>query len=184
MNNYINNVKAEMKNPITAIMVLLFTVARVIYGLAWIEAASHKLTWFTDGKLNSAGLIGKMANNIAGPQVTSFDPLYINKFFGWVANTVFIGMPNLTDYLVVTFELAVGIAMVLGFRVFWTALLATFMNIQFIASGSFNNFGYIWTNLAFMNFTRYAELIGISALLKAKKNGDAIQTGKFEYAGK
>lgn len=78
-------------------------------------------------------------------------------------------MPGVTDFLVVTFEILVGVFMILGFRIFWGALIAMFMNLQFIAGASFNNFGYIWTNLAMLKFAQYAELIGLDGLLRYRK---------------
>lgn len=177
MSSYINSVKAELKNPITAVLVAIFTIARVIYGIAWVEAGLHKLAWFSDGKLNSAGLIGKMVNNLVGPEVHGFDPLHINNLFAWIAKHVFLGMPGLTDGLVVIFEIAVGVFMILGLKVFWTALVALFMNTQFITAGSANNFGYIWTNIAMLQFSKYAELIGVEGYLKARKGNKLIQTG-------
>lgn len=170
MTAYLDKVKADFKDWKVAILVIVFTVARLIYGWAWFQAGLHKLAWFSDGKLNSTGLIGKMIKNIAGPEVTRFDPLYINKAFAWVAQNIFNGMPGVTDALVVTLEILVGVMMILGFRIFWVALVALFMNVQFIASGSFNNFGYIWTNLAFLKFAKHAELLGIGGYLKYRKN--------------
>ena len=65
--------------------------------------------------------------------------------------------------------MAVGILMIVGFQLFWTAILALFLNVQFIASGSANNFGYIWTDIIVMNAANYAELIGLSGFLRYKK---------------
>ena len=91
-------------------------------------------------------------------------------------------MPGVTDALVVTFELLVGLSMLLGFRIFWFALIAMFMNLQFLAGGSFNNFGYIWTNLAFLKFAQYAELLGVDGFLKYKQNKKLIGKGKRELS--
>lgn len=158
-------------------IVPLEPVARVVnhrkvlpYGWSWVESASHKLSWFSDGKLNSAGRIESLITNIAGPNVSNFDPLYINKGFSWVAQTIFLGIPGVTDTLVVIIEPLVGLSMLLGFRIVWFALLAMFMNVQFLASGLFNNFGYIWTNLAFLKFAHYAELLGVGGFLKYKQS--------------
>ena len=169
MTSYIDAVKEQLKDRKVAFLVIIFTVARVIYGWSWFAAGLHKLAWFSDGKLNSAGKIGTLITNIAGPKVTSFDPLYINKAFAWVAQNVFLSMPGVTDTLVVILEILVGVSMLLGFRIFWFALIAMFMNVQFLAGGSFNNFGYIWTNLAFLKFAQYAELLGVDGFLKYKK---------------
>lgn len=172
MTTYFEKVKEQFKDQKVAFLVIIFTVVRLIYGLAWIESASHKIVWFSDGKLNSAAKIGSLITNIAGPKVTNFDPLYINKAFAWVAQNIFLGMPGVTDTLVVVLEFLVGISMILGFRIFWFALIAMFMNVQFLAGGSFNNFGYIWTNLAFLKFAQYAELLGVDGFLRHKKNKD------------
>jgi len=170
MSSYAEAVKTQFKSAKTTILVLIFTVARIVYGLAWLKSGIGKAgTWLSDGKLNSAGKINTLVTNIAGEKVTSFDPLYLNKLFGWIAQHIFLSMPAFTDFLVVTFEILVGVLMILGFRVFWGALIAIFMNIQFIAAGSFNNFGYIWTNIILMNFAKYAEVIGIDGYLKARK---------------
>ncbi|WP_206812095.1 DoxX family protein [Paradesulfitobacterium ferrireducens] len=97
MNSYFEAVSAKMKDWKVAVLVIVFTVARILYGYAWFEAGLHKIAWFSDGKLNSAGKIGTMITNIAGPKVTSFDPLYINKAWAWVAQNIFLGMPGVTD---------------------------------------------------------------------------------------
>ncbi|GAB6155982.1 hypothetical protein JCM17380_47340 [Desulfosporosinus burensis] len=170
MTSYFGAVKEQLKDRKVAFLVIIFTVARLIYGWSWFQAGLHKLAWFSDGKLNSTGKIGTLIKNIAGPEVKSFDPLYINKAWAWVAQNIFQGMPGVTDGLVVILEIAVGLSMILGLRIFWTAIIAMFMNVQFIAGASFNNFGYIWTNLAMMEFAKYAELLGVDGYLKYKQN--------------
>lgn len=179
MSSYLEVVKEELKNWKTAALVLLFTVARIVYGWAWLTGGLHKLTWLSDGKINAAGFIQNMVNNLAGPEVTHFDPLMINNLFAWVAQHIFLGMPALVDFLVVILEISIGIAMLLGFGVFWSSLIALFMNIQFMAGGSFNNFGYIWTDIAFMNFASQAELLGISGYLKYRKTELKVKSKGF-----
>lgn len=168
MNDYINSVKTQLQDWKIAALVLILTVARVVYGWAWLKSGWGKLAWLSDGKLNSTGKIETMVTNIAGPEVTRFDPLSINKGFAWIADTIFLGTPAFTDFLVVTFEIMVGLFMIFGFKIFFTALIALFMNTQFIAGGSFNNFGYIWTNIVMMSFAKYAELIGVEGYLRHK----------------
>ena len=175
MASYFKAVSAELKDWKKALLVIIFTVARLIYGWAWLNAGWHKLSWLSDGKLDSAGLIEKMALNLAGPEVKRFDPLYINSAFAWIADNIFAGaMPAVTDFLVVVCELGIGVLIILGLRVFWAALVATFLNLQFMAAGSFNNFGYIWTNLALMKFAKYAELIGLDGYLRFKKGKELL----------
>lgn len=172
MNSYVEAVKAQFKDWKIAIVVLILTVARIIYGWAWINSGWNKLAWLADGKLNSSGKIQAMITNLAGPEVTRFDPLLINKGFAWVAQNIFLKTPALTDFLVVAFEIGVGIAMILGFGIFWAALAAMFLNTQFIAGASFNNFGYIWTNLVLLLLVRHAELIGLGGYLRYKRSGE------------
>jgi len=170
MASYFKAVSEELKDWKKALLVIVLTVARLIYGWSWFEAGLHKLTWLSDGQLNSVKKIGTMVTNLAGPNVKSYDPLYINKLFAWLGETIFAGaMPAVTDFLVVIFEILIGVVLILGFRLFWAGLVATFLNLQFIAGGSFNNFGYIWTNLAIMKFAKYGELIGLDGYLRFKK---------------
>ncbi|WP_407314021.1 DoxX family protein [Desulfosporosinus sp. SB140] len=183
MTAYLNAVKAKFKDGKVAVLVIIFTVARLIYGWSWVTSGLEKsTTWFSDGKLNSAGKIGSLITNIAGPKVTSYDPLYINKAFAWIAQNVFLNMPQVTDVLVVVFEISVGVCMILGFRIFWTALVAIFMNLQFFGGGSFNNFGYVWTDLAMLKFAQYAELLGVSGFLNYRKNQALSEEGQRNYA--
>jgi thiosulfate dehydrogenase [quinone] large subunit len=188
MTSYIEQMKTEFKDWKTAALVVIFTVARIVYGWAWLKAGLGKVT---DGWLNFSGghaskLIGTMAANLLPPKAHDFDPLYINKLWSWIALHVFNGMPGVTDFLVPICEMTVGLFMILGFRLFWTAILALFLNVQFAAAGSANNFGYIWTDIILMNVTRYAELLGLSGYLRARKGNLAyeVQTKKLNYASK
>lgn len=172
---YFKAVFTELKEDTKAlILALIFTVARLIYGWSWFSAGLEKISWFTNGKFNSGKEIQGLVNNLAGPKVIRFDPLGINHLFAWLAQHIFLPMGGVTDALVVISELAVGLLIILGFRIFWSALLAIFFNLQYIAAGSYNNFGYIWTNLALLKFSKYAELIGIDGLLKYKKQKELL----------
>lgn len=79
MTSYFGAVKEQLKDRKVAFLVIIFTVARIIYGWSWFQAGFKKLAWFSDDKFNSTGKIGTLIKNIAGPEVKSFDPLYINK---------------------------------------------------------------------------------------------------------
>ena len=133
------------------------------------SAGWEKLSWLSDGKFDAGKEIQTYITNIAGPKVTRFDPLGINHLFAWIAQHIFMTMGGLTDALVVISELAIGVLIILGFRVFWSALFAIFLNLQYLAAGSFNNFGYIWTDLALLKFARIAELIGVDGFLRFRK---------------
>jgi thiosulfate dehydrogenase [quinone] large subunit len=174
MKGYCSAVAAILKDWKKAVLVIVFTVARIIYGLAWLKAGWHKLEWLHDGELNAIGMINGVVAKISGPEVTRFDPLGINKAFGWIADTFFAGMPAITDVLVVAFEIGIGVLLIIGFKIFITALVATFLNLQFMAGGSSNNFGYIWTNLALMKFAKYAEVIGLDGFLRFKKGKELV----------
>jgi len=170
MQGYIEYVKQQLKDWKVAVLAIVFLVARVNYSFYWLKSGWGKATtWLSDGTYNAAGKIQTLIANIAGPEVTRFDPLGINKFFAWVADTFFLGMPGLTDVLVVVFEIGCALAIIFGFKVFWAALIFMFMNVQFIASGSFNNFGFIWTNLIFMQLHKYVGLLGIDGYLAYRK---------------
>lgn len=175
MTEYINAVKAQLKDWKVAVLTLVLTVARILFGYAWITAGFEKATtWLSDGKLNSIGLVKGMVNNLAAAGHP--DPLGITHWYGWVAKVLFVNtMPALTDVMVVIFEIGCGLFFLLGFKVFWAGLVALFMNLQFMAAGSYNNFGYIWTDLALAKFAKYAELIGVSGYFDFKKNKSAVQ---------
>ena len=174
MNNYFSAVSKLFKDWKVAVPVLIFTIARVIYGWGWFSAGLHKLSWLSDGKLNSVGMVKGLSEKLAGPEVTRFDPLNLNSLFAGVIDNIFLTMPAVTDFLVVAFELLIGLVLILGFQVFWGALIATFLNLQFLTAGSSNNFGYIWTNLAFMKWAKYVEAIGVSGFLRFKKGKEII----------
>ena len=171
MNSYTEAVKTEFKDWKKALLLIIFTIARIIYGWAWVSAGWEKATsgWFNFQGGHSAKLIAGMAANMLPPKAHGFDPLYINKLWSWVAIHIFNGMPAVTDFIVPICEIAVGVGMIIGFRLLWVALLGLFLNVQFITSGSANNFGYIWTDIIVMNFAKYFELIGVSGYLSFKK---------------
>lgn len=173
METYFSALSNMFKNWKVALVVGIFTIARLVYGWKWFQAGWHKLGWLSDGKLNSQGKIEGLVAAI-GPEASRFDPLGLNKIFAWVADNIFLSMPALTDFLVVSLEMLVGIVLIVGFKVFWGALIGMFFNIQFIAAGSTNNFGYIWTNLAIMQWAKYFDAIGLDGFLRVKKGQDLL----------
>ncbi len=180
MGAYFSAVGAEFKKSwINAFFVIVFTIGRIIFGWAWLNAGIEKFSWLTDGKFNSGGLIGGLVGNLVGPKVTRFDPLGLNHLYGWIANNLFIPLGGVTDFLVVFFEFVLGLTFILGFQIFWSALVAVFLNLQYIAAGSFNNFGYIWTDLILMKFPRYADMIGIDGYLRFRKGKELLGAPKY-----
>lgn len=175
MSSYSEAVSEELKKGgLKSILVIVFTIARLVYGWSWLSAGWGKLSWLSLGKFYASKEIQGMIANLAGPKVTRFDPLAINQLFAWIAQHIFLSIPVLTDSLVVIAEFVIGILLILGFRVFWSALIAIFLNLQYFAAGSFNNFGYVWTDLALLKFYKYAELIGIDGFLKYKKGKELL----------
>ena len=156
----------------TGLIVVIFSIARIIYGWDWIQAGWEKLSWFSDGKHDATPYIQGIIKNI-GPAAHRFDPLGINKAVAWIAHNIYLNLPGLTDFVVVIFEILIGLFIILGFNVFWASLVAMFLNTQYFSGGSFNNFGYIWTNLALMKWAKYFEAIGVSGYLRVKK-GDIL----------
>jgi thiosulfate dehydrogenase [quinone] large subunit len=175
MSTYTQAVSEEFKKGWwKSILVVIFTIARLIFGWAWLTAGWEKLSWLSGGKFYAGKEIQGMIANIAGPKVTRFDPLGINQLFAWIAKNIFYTMGGLTDALVVICEIVIGVFIIIGFRVFWSALIAFFLNLQYIAAGSYNNFGYIWADLAFLKFDKYAELIGLDGYLRYKRGKDLL----------
>lgn len=175
MGSYSQAISGELRNDWKdAVIVVIFTLARIYFGYSWLTSGWEKLSWLTDGKANSAGLIKGMIANLVGPKVTRFDPLGINHLFGWLSQNIFLPMPGVTDFLVVFFEIILGLAFILGFQIAWSAFIAFFLNIQYITAGSFNNFGYLWTDLIMFKFARYFEVIGLSGFLRYKKERNLI----------
>ena len=115
MNSYINAVKAELTDWKKALLLIIFTIARIIYGWAWINAGWEKATsgWFNFQGGHSAKLIAGMAANMLPPKAHGFDPLYINKLWSWVAIHIFNGMPGVTDFIVPICEITVGVGMII-----------------------------------------------------------------------
>lgn len=172
MSTYLKSLSAEFKDVKKAVLIIIFTVARLIYGFSWLKGGIEKLAWLTNGKNNSAGLIAVVIKNLQKSHGS--DPFHLNDLLIWAAQHVFLAVPHLTDIMVVFSEIAVGLIIILGFKIIWIALLGMFLNTQYMTAGSANNFGYIWTNLGLMGFAKYAEAIGISGYLKARKGGELI----------
>lgn len=168
---YIETVGAELrKSWWNTVVVIVFTICRLLFGWAFFKAGLEKATtenWFGDGKFDAGGLIHGMVNNIQhahGP-----DPLYLNYLLVWFANHLFIPMGQLTDALVVILEMAIGLFVFFGFGVFWTMIAALFLNLQFAAAGSANNFGYLVTDIVWLKWPSYAGLIGVDGYLRFRR---------------
>ncbi len=170
MSNYIDALKKI--NSRKLVFVIIATLARLYYGYSWVMGGIGKLSWLTDGKLNSQGYISNMVTNLA---TDHGDPFKLGRLMSKIADTFFVNlMPAFTDIMVVLFELGIGIMLIIGFKLFWTILAAIFLNLQFFAAGSTNNFGYMVINLIIWQWVKYFDTIGIDGYLRSKKDGPLI----------
>jgi len=168
---YLASVGAELKKSWwNAVVVVVFTICRLIFGWDWFKAGWDKMTsegWLTNGKFNSGGLIAKMVKNLQHAHGT--DPLHLNNLLIWASNHIFLNMGGFLDFLVVLFELLVGLFVFFGFGFIWAMAVAMFLNIQYAAAGSANNAGYIATAAVWLVFPSYASLIGIDGYIRFKR---------------
>ncbi|QQE77733.1 DoxX family membrane protein [Alicyclobacillus sp. SO9] len=169
--SYFGAVGEELKKSWwNAVVVIVFTISRIFFGWGFFHAGWEKMTkenWFGDGKFDAGGLIHKMVGNIQhshGP-----DPLHLNNLLVWFANHIFIPMAGFTDFLVVLFEMLIGICVFFGIGIVWTMLVALFLNLQFAAAGSANNFGYLVTDIVWFKWPKYAGLIGFDGYVRYRK---------------
>lgn len=169
--NYLSAVGAELKKSWwNAVVVIVFTIGRLIFGWDFFKAGFEKATsehWFTDGKFNAGGLIHGMVKNVQHSHGS--DPLHLNGLLVWFANHLFIPMGHVTDTLVVIFEMAIGIFTFFGLGILWTMIAALFLNLQFATAGSANNFGYLVTDIVWFKFPSYAGLIGIDGYIRFRR---------------
>lgn len=168
---YLNAVGAELrKNWWNAAVVVVFTICRLIFGYDWFKAGWAKMTtegWLSGGKFHSGGLIKGMVGKLQhshGP-----DPLHLNNLLVWAANHVFLNMGSFLDFLVVAFEILIGLFVFFGFGILWAMVAALFLNIQYIAAGSANNAGYIATDAVWLKFPSYAGLIGFDGYIRYRR---------------
>jgi thiosulfate dehydrogenase (quinone) large subunit len=168
---YLNAVGAELKKSWwNAAVTVVFTVCRLLFGWSFLTAGWEKATsegWLTDGKFDAGGLITKMISNIQ--HAHGSDPLHLNGILIWFAKNIFLNMGSFTDFLVIAFEIIIGLLVIFGFGILWAMLAALFLNLQFLTSGSANNFGYIVTDIVWLRFPKYVGLIGIDGYIRYKK---------------
>lgn len=168
MNGYFNAIGEEFKKSWwNAVVAVVFTICRLFFGWDFFKAGLDKATtenWFGDGKFDAGGLIHGMVANIQHSH--GLDPLHLNSVLVWFANNIFIPCGQFTDFLVILCEMLVGIFTFFGFGIFWTMIVALFLNLQFAAAGSANNFGYLVTDIVWFRFSRIAGLIGVDGYLR------------------
>ncbi|MCF8565475.1 hypothetical protein LLE49_12185 [Alicyclobacillus tolerans] len=174
---YWSTVAAELKKSRwNAVVVIVFTIARLLFGWDWFQAGWEKLTggWIGDGKFDAKGKIVGMVQGIQHSHGS--DPLHLNGLLVWFANHLFLNMGGLVDFLVVVLEILIGAFVFFGFGFVWSILVALFLNLQYITAGAANNFGYIVTDVVWIKFPSYASLIGIDGYMRYKKGQNLLGT--------
>ena len=176
---YLNAIGQEFKKSWwNAVVIVVFTIARLLFGWDWFSAGLEKLSWFTDGKFgqNASGLIKGMVVAIQHSHGT--DPLHLNNLLVWFANNLFLNMGGLTDFLVVAFEILIGVFFFFGFAFVPTVIAAIFLNLQYAAAGAANNFGYLVTDIVWLKFPSYASLIGVDGYIRYRRGRKLVGSGK------
>lgn len=174
MGGYLSAIGEEFKKSWwNAIVIVVFTICRLIFGWDWFKAGWGKLTgseggvsWI-GGKFEAGGMIKGMVSGLQHSH--GADPLHLNNILIWLANNLFLNMGGLTDFLVVFFELFIGIFVFFGFGIAWTMVAAIFLNLQYITAGSANNFGYLVTDIVWLRFPKMAGLIGVDGYIRYRK---------------
>jgi|GEM_PF-650355 len=174
MGGYFSAVGEEFKKSWwNTIVIVVFTICRLLFGWDWFKAGWGKLTgseggvsWI-GGKFEAEGMIKGLVSGLQHSH--GADPLHLNNLLIWCCNNLFLNMGGLTDFLVVFFELFIGIFCFFGFGMVWTMVAAIFLNLQYIAAGAANNFGYLVTDIVWLSFPKYAGLIGIDGYIRYRK---------------
>lgn len=179
MGGYLNAVGAEFKKSgWNAFVVVVFTLARLLVGWDWFKAGWDKLTvenWLGDGKFDAGGLLQGMVSGLQHSH--GMDPLHIDNLLIWVTNHIFLNMGGFLDFLVVLFEIVIGIMVFFGVGFIWSMLVALFLNLQYAAAGAANNFGYLVTDMVWLSFPMYASLIGVDGYLRYRRNKTLLGVG-------
>lgn len=171
MSGYVSAVAGEFKKSgWNAFIVVVFTIARVIFGWSWFKAGWDKLTtehWLSDGKFNSGGLIHGMVSSIQHSH--GMDPLHLDNVLVWVSNHIFLQMGGFLDFLVVFLEMFIGLFVFFGFGFIVAMVAALFLNLLYATAGAANNYGYLVTDIVWLTLPKYASLIGVDGFLRYRK---------------
>lgn len=176
MSSYLDAISAEFKrSPWNAFIVIVFTLARLIVGWDWFKAGWDKLTvehWLSDGKFDSGGLLQGMVAAIQhshGP-----DPLHLDNLLVWVTNHIFLNLGGFLDFLVILFEIVIGLFVFFGFGFIASMVAALFLNFLYATAGAANNFGYMVTDIVYLYLPTYGNLIGIDGYLRFRRGGNLL----------
>ncbi|WDL95518.1 hypothetical protein [Alicyclobacillus sp. ALC3] len=179
MNGYFSAVAGEFrKNGWNAFIVVVFTIARLFFGWDWFKAGWDKLTvehWLSDGKFNAGGLLKGMVASIQHSH--GMDPLHFDNLLVWAVNHIFVPMGGFLDFLVVFFEIFIGLFVFFGFGFIWSMLAALFLNLQYATAGASNNFGYLVTDIVWVTLPKYASLIGFDGYIRYRRGKQLLDFG-------
>jgi len=172
--SYFEYVGAEFrKGWWNALVIVVFTIARLIFGWSWFKAGWGKLTgseggasWI-GGKFEAEGMMKGMVSNLQHSHGS--DPIHLNNLLIWFTNNIFLHMGGLVDFLVVAFEILVGIFVFFGFAIVWAMIAALFLTLQYAAGGAANSFGYNVVEIVWFRFPRNVGLIGVDGYLRYRK---------------
>lgn len=180
MNGYFGAIGAEFrKSGWNAFIVVVFTIARLIVGWDWFKAGWDKLTtenWLGDGKFNAGGLLKGMVSSIQHSH--GMDPLHLDNVLMWVTNHIFLNLGGFLDFLVVAFEILIGLFVFFGFGFIASMVAALFLNILYATAGAANNAGYLVTDVIYLYMPTYGNLIGVDGYLRFRK-GKKLLNGKL-----
>jgi len=114
---------------------VVWAVVRVLLGLAWIDAASHKLSspaWMQTGE----ALKGYWTNAVKFDAATGKGPIAFDWYRSFLQGMLDSGAYVWFAKLVAVGELLIGVALILGAFVGIAAFFGAFMNWNFIMAGS------------------------------------------------
>ncbi len=142
----------------------VWLVIRVLLGLAWIDASSHKLSnpgWTQTGE----ALKGFWSAIVAVP-ATGKPPITYDWYRGFIQGMLDSGSYVWFAKLIAFGELFIGIAFVLGAFIGIAAFFAAFMNWNFIMAGSASSNGlYMVGALALLLAWKTAGYYGVDRFL-------------------
>ena len=119
----------------------LFAIIRVLIGLSWLDAASHKLSnpaWMETGEALKGFWMGALAIPDGGKSKIAFD-WYRQFLQGMVDNGSYVWFAK----LIAIGELLIGVGLIVGAFVGIAAFFGALMNWNFIMAGSASTNGLL-----------------------------------------
>jgi len=148
----------------------LWLVVRLYLGWEWTVAGWEKITnpagtWVGDkaGVALSGFLQGslKKTAEFCPPAPAACHP-DVTSWYAWFTTNVALPNAQVLSYMVAYGELLVGVALILGFLVGWSAFFAIFMNLNFMLAGSLSvNTTWFMLGLGLVLAWRIAGHIGL-----------------------